>query len=125
MGSTPTQSIFISWLTMALNFLVAKIASTNSRTALLLPLLEYYLKCKKVPWNKDIQIHTQVSSVLYCLRCSFSADPFPFHFIDYDRNTKSNEGSLEHFNSKCHWANGTPSSSDWVTWHPSYSKKYD
>ena len=62
---------------------------------------------------------------LYILGYSFSADPFSFLFVDYDSNTKSNEGNLEYFDSKRHWTNRTPSSSDWIIRHPRYSKKYD
>src|SRR5918992_2556761 len=57
------------------------------------------------------------------LRRSFTAESFPFDFIDYDGSSQSNEGSLEHFNCNCYWHNGTCPSSDWVIWHPSYQKK--
>src|SRR5215217_4821917 len=53
-------------------------------------------------------------SILCCFSRSFSAELFPFAFIDYDGKSQSNEGSLHHFNCNCHWASRKSPSCDWI-----------
>ena len=116
---------------------ILAIATSSMANRLLVGVMLLDVVCVEMLLQNNYHIHQiiLVNVLLYCMRrfeepmlyrfrCSFSAEPFPFAFIDYDDSSQYNEGSLQQFYGKPHLANGTSSSIDWVIRHPCYHKKY-